>query len=123
MTTGSVPSTHTGIPVKAEAEWRALEHALVGSGAQPPCTGRGADFDAPAASEAAERAAAACWTCPVRSQCLAFAVANGEHHGVWGGHHLQPERPPKVPPTLTTTTTTAGAAQPGRPPATRGPVT
>lgn len=31
------------------------------------------------------RAKAICARCPVRRQCLAFALASGQHHGVWGG--------------------------------------
>lgn len=27
----------------------------------------------------------ACNNCPVTGQCLAHAIANGEHHGIWGG--------------------------------------
>jgi WhiB family redox-sensing transcriptional regulator len=26
-----------------------------------------------------------CSRCPVRAECLAFALANGEEFGVWGG--------------------------------------
>ena len=32
----------------------------------------------------AHRAAALCGTCPLRHQCLAHALAEGETHGVWG---------------------------------------
>lgn len=30
-------------------------------------------------------AAAICATCPVRIECLTYAVDAGEHHGIWGG--------------------------------------
>jgi WhiB family transcriptional regulator, redox-sensing transcriptional regulator len=30
-------------------------------------------------------AVAICQQCPVRAECLAFAVASGEQYGVWGG--------------------------------------
>ena len=33
----------------------------------------------------AETARALCGLCPVRPQCLAFALATSEAHGVWGG--------------------------------------
>lgn len=33
----------------------------------------------------AERAKAVCATCPVRQQCLDFAVSNGLGHGIFGG--------------------------------------
>lgn len=26
-----------------------------------------------------------CWWCPVRKDCLTFAIENGEEHGIWGG--------------------------------------
>lgn len=26
-----------------------------------------------------------CAKCPVRAQCLAYAMSNGERHGIWGG--------------------------------------
>ena len=34
---------------------------------------------------AAQRAKAVCRACPVRSECLAFAVATGPYDGIWGG--------------------------------------
>ena len=35
---------------------------------------------------ARERAAKAiCFSCPVRSDCLAHALLNDERHGIWGG--------------------------------------
>src|SRR6201994_1690222 len=32
-----------------------------------------------------ERAKAVCQACPVRRQCLQYALATGQAHGVWGG--------------------------------------
>ncbi len=32
------------------------------------------------------RAKAVCATCPVRAECLAFAVELNQSEGVWGGH-------------------------------------
>ncbi|MFD4740570.1 WhiB family transcriptional regulator [Streptomyces virginiae] len=26
-----------------------------------------------------------CFTCPVRRDCLDYALTNGEQHGIWGG--------------------------------------
>ena len=37
---------------------------------------RGADVD---------RARGICDGCPVRAECLDWALTNGEHHGIWGG--------------------------------------
>jgi WhiB family redox-sensing transcriptional regulator len=31
------------------------------------------------------RAKAVCWGCPVRSQCLTWALNSGQDAGVWGG--------------------------------------
>ena len=31
------------------------------------------------------RAKSVCDTCSVKSECLAYALTNGEHHGIWGG--------------------------------------
>ncbi|MGH3153983.1 MAG: WhiB family transcriptional regulator [Streptosporangiaceae bacterium] len=33
-----------------------------------------------------QRAKAICGTCPVRPQCLAFALDSRQDYGVWGGH-------------------------------------
>lgn len=33
----------------------------------------------------AEQAKSVCRRCPVRDQCLAYALDNNEEHGVWGG--------------------------------------
>lgn len=38
----------------------------------------------PAVEQAAE-AKLVCSDCPVRSECLAWALATGQDHGVWGG--------------------------------------
>jgi WhiB family transcriptional regulator, redox-sensing transcriptional regulator len=32
-----------------------------------------------------EKAKALCAECPVRSQCLRYAISKNEDHGVWGG--------------------------------------
>jgi WhiB family redox-sensing transcriptional regulator len=32
-----------------------------------------------------DRALALCQECPVRAECLDFAVSNGEKYGIWGG--------------------------------------
>ncbi len=53
---------------------------------QALCAGhpdRGAWFADDHAS--ARRAKAVCRACPVRSECLAFALATGSHDGIWGG--------------------------------------
>jgi len=50
-----------------------------------------ADYD-PFFADSAElqvQAIAICTTCPVRDDCLTFAVRTGQQYGIWGG---QPER-------------------------------
>ncbi len=39
----------------------------------------------PVSDDAAGPAKAICAICPVREQCLRFALANREEQGVWGG--------------------------------------
>jgi hypothetical protein len=41
-----------------------------------------------AGRELVNRARAVCEPCPVRAECFAYAVANGEMCGVWGGHYF-----------------------------------
>jgi WhiB family transcriptional regulator, redox-sensing transcriptional regulator len=36
---------------------------------------------------------AVCRRCPVRAQCLDYALENGERYGVWGGLSEQQRRP------------------------------
>ena len=43
------------------------------------------DPSSPAVIGQAEEARAVCASCAVRSECLAFAYATGQAHGVWGG--------------------------------------
>jgi WhiB family redox-sensing transcriptional regulator len=35
--------------------------------------------------ETTQRAMAVCRACPVRSECLTFALSTGPHDGIWGG--------------------------------------
>lgn len=39
----------------------------------------------PTRGESTVAAKAVCYSCPVRVECLDYAIANGEHHGIWGG--------------------------------------
>jgi WhiB family redox-sensing transcriptional regulator len=43
------------------------------------------DYDSPVSRELAPVAMAGCLECPVRGECLVYAVAAGERHGIWGG--------------------------------------
>lgn len=59
----------------------------------------------PGRGESTREAKAACAGCPVRVECLDYAIANGERHGIWGGlsprerrrarrQHMRIARPP-----------------------------
>lgn len=68
-----------------EQRWR-IEAACVGA---PP----GVFFPVPTGKQrlpkytrsAAAKAKRFCNACPVRAECLDFAITNGEREGVWGG--------------------------------------
>jgi WhiB family transcriptional regulator, redox-sensing transcriptional regulator len=47
-------------------------------------------YSGPALEQVAE-AKAICAACPVRRECLAFALHTGQAHGIWGGM-TEPER-------------------------------
>jgi WhiB family redox-sensing transcriptional regulator len=49
------------------------------------CTGVDPDLFFPARGASTDDAKAVCRSCPVRLQCLEYALANGEKCGVWGG--------------------------------------
>lgn len=38
------------------------------------------------------RAKKVCVTCPVRQQCLEFAITTNQEYGVWGGHSEEERR-------------------------------
>lgn len=60
----------------AEAhQW--LEHAA--------CRGMDTALFFPKRGELLDEARDACARCPVAAECLSAALADGEHHGVWGG--------------------------------------
>jgi WhiB family redox-sensing transcriptional regulator len=49
------------------------------------CLGCDADLFYPARGESCREAKAVCAGCPVRVECLAYALATGEKLGIWGG--------------------------------------
>jgi hypothetical protein len=49
------------------------------------CRGQDPDLWYPERGADVSIAKAICAGCPVRADCLAFALGNGEHHGIWGG--------------------------------------
>ena len=70
-----------GVRPSASAAWAALDLAL--AGVDPPCKGEPEwCSDDPGDREAA---AHLCQPCPVLALCGAYATANQESFGVWGG--------------------------------------
>lgn len=43
-------------------------------------------------SDVAEDAKRVCRRCPVLAECLDYAIANGEKHGIWGGTNERQRR-------------------------------
>ncbi len=54
-------------------------------GRRAACRGADTDLWYPERGVVAMEAKAVCAACPVQSECLAFALDNGERFGVWGG--------------------------------------
>ena len=55
------------------------------------CLGVDPDLWFPSRGSTGTRAKAICAGCPVRVECLDYALENNEQHGIWGGLDL-PER-------------------------------
>jgi WhiB family redox-sensing transcriptional regulator len=49
------------------------------------CRGTDVDLWFPGQGGPVAEAKAICETCPVREQCLDYALSNNEHWGIWGG--------------------------------------
>jgi WhiB family redox-sensing transcriptional regulator len=45
-----------------------------------------------AGADETRRARQICASCPVRQQCLAYALASGQQYGIWGGSDEQERR-------------------------------
>lgn len=62
---------------KGDTAW--MEHAA--------CLGQDPDlfFPPPGTYPSSEHAIEICRSCPVREQCLDWAIANHQDHGIWGG--------------------------------------
>ena len=53
------------------------------------CRGEDRDLFFPSVGTPSTKARVICSTCPVRQECLAFALADSELIGVWGGTTTQ----------------------------------
>lgn len=51
------------------------------------CQFVGGDIWFPEPQQARARAVRICETCPVQSDCLDYAIRNGETQGIWGGRY------------------------------------
>ena len=49
------------------------------------CRGVETEIFYPSSSEEEAEALSICATCPVRAQCLDYAIRNREPYGIWGG--------------------------------------
>ena len=67
----------------------AAEKLAPGWQAEGACHTPGVDpgwfFPAQGESDLVARAKTVCRECPVRAECLEYALTAGEHYGVWGG--------------------------------------
>ena len=52
---------------------------------QAACRGTDTEIFYPANSDEEAEALSICATCPVRAQCLDYAIRNRETYGIWGG--------------------------------------
>lgn len=75
------------VPAAAVVEWLNLQAAVLQLEGRPVCARDPEAWFASGASGASlvAEAVAACGWCPVRVECLAYAVAAVERQGVWGG--------------------------------------
>ena len=75
-------------PPRQQQDWRA----------RAACRALPSDLFFPAgeleeeAVEQAEEAKAVCERCPVRTQCLEFAIASNQPYGIWGGANASERR-------------------------------
>jgi hypothetical protein len=82
-----------GIRFDAVNAYQALDDALdrmADEGRRPVCQQRPEQWSSDATTPARQDAAAACGFCPAQPACLAYALAQGETAGVWGGRDFTP---------------------------------
>jgi hypothetical protein len=76
-----------GVAVSAGVRVAAVPWTLPSGAAA--CRGTDACLFFPEPGQSDAQAKAICAVCPVRAECLAVALANGERYGVWGGVNLE----------------------------------
>lgn len=60
--------------------------------AQALCAQTDPELFFPEQGESSATARRICKACPVRRECLAYAIENNEQHGVWGGYQTRERR-------------------------------
>lgn len=60
--------------------------------AQALCAQTDPELFFPEQGESSAKARRICWSCPVRRECLAYAIENNEPYGVWGGYASRARR-------------------------------
>jgi hypothetical protein len=86
-------TTTFGIRPEAVNAFLALADVLnhmVEDGREPVCKQRPDQWSSDATAPARQDAAAACGFCPAQPACLAYALAQREPAGVWGGRDFTP---------------------------------
>lgn len=86
MTTGTVPSQH-GADLADEVACFLESHGRPGHDwrARGACIGLDPALFFPTQGSPIQCALAVCGRCPVRLECLAWAIGHGERVGIWGG--------------------------------------
>jgi WhiB family redox-sensing transcriptional regulator len=82
-------------PAVSSEPLRLVENSTIQSTAwrgKAACKGTDPDIFYPVNEDGAEEAKAVCRGCPVRRQCLEYALANLEKEGVWGGLTVRERR-------------------------------
>ena len=59
---------------------------------QAACRGADTEIFYPASPDEEAEALSICATCPVRAQCLDYAIRNRETYGIWGGTTAEQRR-------------------------------
>jgi hypothetical protein len=83
-----------GIKPQAVNAFLALAESLdrmADDGREPVCMQRPNQWSSDATTPARQDAAAACDFCPAQPACLAYALAQSEPAGVWGGRDFTPK--------------------------------
>jgi WhiB family transcriptional regulator, redox-sensing transcriptional regulator len=63
------------LPERSDSEWMS----------RAECANYPPDWWFPARGQPSPQARSVCLSCPVRTECLDYAIAHNERHGIWGG--------------------------------------